>query len=88
MSAPPSKIPPVVTGGQGKITVNIIGEHNEQSSIVVTQNGTEKGSHSRALNGNGQLTQTFNLPAGNYDVTVTVGSPNGAVFNYHDVHVS
>jgi hypothetical protein len=74
---------PQVTTGQGTITVQCMGDPNETYQIVVSQNGTQVATHSGQMDGNGNLSDTFQgLHAGTYDVTITAPSPGGTVCDF------
>jgi hypothetical protein len=78
-----TKQAPIVTSGQGSITVTGTGSPGEPIQIVVSQNGMPVKTVSGNLGAGGTGTITITpLSAGTYDVEVTAPSPNGTVFDF------
>jgi hypothetical protein len=80
-----AKLAPIVTPGQGSITVSGTGTPGEAISIVISQGGVIKKSKSGNLDASGQGTITIPLPPGTYDVEVTAG---GTVYDFLDQQVT
>ena len=73
---------PTVTPGPGEITVMCMGRTDSNVLIVINQGTTQVVNQTKTLDGSGNGKFTFNLPAGTYDVKVTIPAVNGTVFDF------